>query len=182
MPLFNLPVFLAELENTVINNCLPIAEKIVVLGDTNVNFLDVASDSVKLYCDALDVLGLHQMVDLSTRLMSITQSLIDHIIVSGNSDVSDVNVISVDISDHNLVFCRITVETISTAPFLKTYRNFRQFDKHLFQDDLQNSHLDRIYYTRNIDMKVKILNDTITHLFDIHAPVVTKLISKPPSP
>lgn len=80
------------------------------------DLFDLASDSVKLYYETLDVLDLSHLVDVLDRLVFSTQSRTDHIKVFDKSSVSGV---SVNISDHDLVFFMLQLKRLRLLLFLK---------------------------------------------------------------
>lgn len=173
--------FLDKLEDLV-HICMAITDNICFLGDTNIDLLKPDNLSTVSYNNLLDTFELTQMVSFPTRITNTSSTLIDHIITSKSKLISNVNVISADISDHELIECSICIKNRKVAQFFHSYRDFRNFNEEYFLADLYQANLENIFYITNIDEKVDILSSTILNIFDKHAPIRTARISKPPAP
>lgn len=180
-PTADLNYFLDNLENTVAT-CLSITDNIYLLGDTNVDLLKYDSPMAATFNNFMDILGLTQLVSAPTRITQSTSTLIDHIVTSKPLLVSDVDILNVDLTDHELIQCCISAETNHSPQFIYKYRDYSNFDDELFLSDLQISDLDAMFALVNIDDKIELLTNTITALIDQHAPIRTARISKLKAP
>ena len=68
--------------------------------------------------------GLKQLIQSPTRVTCSTSTLIDHILTSAPSRVSQKGVINVGVSDYQLIFCTRKISKIKTGGGDK-YLNFR---------------------------------------------------------
>ena len=149
----NVNVFIDELETTV-SNLLQLSDSFLILGDTNIDLLRPNLPAPVAYNNFLDVLGLSQVVLSPTRVTGVSFTLIDHIIVSCKSLVNSVNVINVDLSDHELICCGVLIKKPKPRQTFHTYRNFATFNNEQFLADLMASNLERIFYIPDVDKKI----------------------------
>ena len=70
--------------------------------------------------------GLKQLIKSPNRITCSTSTLIDHILASFLSRVSQKGVIDVGISDHQLIFCTRKISRLKTGGIHK-YLNFHSF-------------------------------------------------------
>ena len=114
-------------------------KEIYILGDFNVNMYHsnrcivrddntisskFLSHNVKNYHQFCTMHGLKQLIQSPTRVTCSTSTLIDHILTSAPSRVSQKGVINVGVSDHQLIFCTKNISRIKTGGAHK-YLNFR---------------------------------------------------------
>ena len=114
-------------------------KEIYILGDFNVNMYHnnryivpddntisskFLSHDVKNYHQFYTMHGLKQLIQSPTRLTCSTLTLIDYILTSAPSRVSQKGVINVGVSDHQLIFCTRKISRIKTGGTHK-YLNFR---------------------------------------------------------
>ncbi|CAH0563160.1 unnamed protein product [Brassicogethes aeneus] len=113
-----------------------------------------------------------------SRITEKTETLIDLILVSDISLVRSFGNLSIEVSDHDLVYCTTNC-TSNTVPFKKTFRNFSKINFPNFTKDLEQLPLHNILYLDNVDDKVDFLNHHLINLFNFHAPYKTIEINKP---
>ena len=114
-------------------------KEIYILGDFNVNMYHnnrcivrddntisskFLSHDVKNYRQFCTMHGLKQLIQSLTRVTCSTSTLIDPILTSAPSRVSQKGVINVGVSDHQLIFCTRKISRIKTGGAHK-YLNFR---------------------------------------------------------
>ena len=73
--------------------------------------------------------GLKQLIQSPTRVTCRTSTLIDHILTSAPSRVSQKGVINVGVSDHQLIFCTRKISRIKTGGAHK-YLNFNSLNNY----------------------------------------------------
>nr|CAI5836700.1 unnamed protein product [Callosobruchus analis] len=125
----------------------------------------------------LDTYGLKQIVNDPTR----KKSLLDIIVIS-NTDLVNSEVIHLDmhgITDHQLVLCNLLINLKKPPIKMKTYRDFKLFYFEEFERDLKQLEWADLYNANNIEDKVQLFTNKLMQLFDNHAPLVTRRISKP---
>ena len=114
-------------------------KEIYILGDFNINMYHnnryivrddntisskFLSHDIKNYHQFCTMHGLKQLIQSPTRVTCSTSTLIDHILTSAPSRVSQKGVINVGVSDHQLIFCTRKISKIKTGGDHK-YLNFR---------------------------------------------------------
>ena len=105
-------------------------KEIYVLGDFNINMYHnnryivrddntisskFLSHDIKNYHQFCTMHGLKQLIQSPTRVTCSTSTLIDHILTSAPSRVSQKGVINVGVSDHQLIFCTRKISKIKTS-------------------------------------------------------------------
>ncbi|KAK9709498.1 hypothetical protein QE152_g26583 [Popillia japonica] len=142
----------------------------VCCGDFNIDLLDFESYKCKLFNNFLKDLGLLQIIRDATRVTRTSRTLVDLILTSEDSSACAAGVQSVGISDHELIHCTLSCpERSRNLSF--TFRDFKNMPLDDFYADLCSSPLHQIFYTRNIDEKIEILNEILLGLLDVYAPV-----------
>jgi hypothetical protein len=86
------------------------------------------------------------------------------------------------LSKHDLIFCVYSLTTPKSSPKFITYRNLNAINVNclLFDAYLMPWHL--ITSENDVDVMVNLFNNFITILYDKHAPLVTKRVTKKPAP
>lgn len=161
-------VFVDELESSVANFVVG-ADYVICLGDFNTDLLAGDSPASRYLSDTVESLGMIQLINEPTRIARDSATLLDLIIVTENLSILNSGVISVDIADHELIFCEFNAPSLLPV---KTYtaRNYKLFDGELFRLHLESSPFPYILRIQNVNDKVCFLNAIITNLFDVHAP------------
>lgn len=168
-PAYSVWDFLDQLESS-ISTCLPMGGNFVCCGDFNIDLLDFESYKCKLFNNFLKDLGLLQIIRDATRVTRTSRTLVDLILTSEDSSACAAGVQSVGISDHELIHCTLSCpERSRNLSF--TFRDFKNMPLDDFYADLCSSPLHQIFYTRNIDEKIEILNEILLGLLDVYAPV-----------
>lgn len=170
-------LFVDQLEESVIL-CTLQGEKIICLGDINIDFLDIKSASTRYTLDMMHATGLSQIINEPTHITATSQTLIDVIFCNNNSFTYSPKVGGLDLSDHELISCKLHCPKCHSEPFYYTYRSFKNFNMEAFTTDLQNLSLVEICYLKDIDQKVQVFNDKLLRLFDTHLPLKTSRITK----
>ena len=95
-----------------------------VVRDDNTISLKFLSHDVKNYHQFCSMHPLKRLIQSPTRVTCSTSTLIDHILTSAPSRVSQKGVINVGVSDHQLIFCTRKISKFKTGGDHK-YLNFR---------------------------------------------------------
>ena len=77
----------------------------ISVGDMNTNVSGCAHPYGKILEDLCHCFGLEQLVKQSTRISKTCESIIDLILVSDKTKISQSGTITYGISDHNIIFC-----------------------------------------------------------------------------
>ena len=113
--------------------------EIFLMGDFNLNYLDVNSINVNSLKSNMEVLGLSQVIDQPTRYSALNPpTLIDHL-YTNSTTISNSGTFSLNISDHELIFitrkkCKIRKEKATFKG-----RSYRNYDKAQFQAKLRDN-------------------------------------------
>lgn len=161
------------------SNFLPLHDRLICLGDFNVDLLKPDSLSSISLIEALDAVGFKQIITEPTRITSTTASLIDLIIVWDLTIIGEVGVRNTHISDHELVYCNVETLPPNNQPKSIIYRDFKNVEYSIFELHVNGLHLDDIVYIPDINVKVEVLTTRLIELFNIHAPVVTACTRTP---
>lgn len=180
-PDFSYNDFIVKLEQN-LTYLLPHYDEIFCLGDLNIDMLSTSQASIKLNT-LFDTYNLVQIVDSPTRFTLTSATLIDLIITTNNNIVENVNVLSLNqMSDHELIYCKLNITHKKLNPIYKTIRDFKYFKEDQFYADLMSIPFENIYDINDIDAKVHFLNENILYLFNMHAPIKTIKITKKYAP
>ena len=95
-----------------------------IVRDDNIISSKFLSHDVKNYHQFCMMHGLKQIIQSLSRVTCSTSTLIDHVLTSVPSRVSQKGVISVGVSDHQLIFCTRKLSRVKTGGVHK-YLNFR---------------------------------------------------------
>lgn len=173
--------FISEFEEA-LSLITPLFNNIICTGDFNFNLYNFNSTNIRNFYSVLDEFDLTQIINSPTRITNITATLIDLIIVRKEDTVLEKGVVDNELSDHGLIYCTIKTNDENSAPRIITYRNFKNFDINLFEQDLFNIPFFVIFDLHHVDNKLEYLNNALQSLFDKHAPTVTSKLTKPHAP
>lgn len=173
-------ILIADLEDC-LAAVFPKSDKIIVLGDININLINKTSTECKTFNGLLEQFNLKQIVNEPTRITDTTQSLIDVICINKDITVNNCDIVDLDISDHFLVTCELNIEISKAPPKFIKIRKLSDIDLNSFALDAIKMRWHDIYLLDNINEKISHLNSKILALIDFYAPEKNILISKPKS-
>ncbi|KAI4471964.1 endonuclease-reverse transcriptase [Holotrichia oblita] len=152
----------------------------LVLGDMNIDFLDGNSQLTLKLKQCLNSLNMTQLIKEPTRVARSSATLLDLIVISDARIINESIVNPSEISDHDLVYCRIKLSFNNTLKFI-TYRDYSAFDYDAFLLDLQRIPF-HFMFNMSVDSKIIFFKQQILSLFDHHAPIRKVRITKSPVP
>nr|CAI5840082.1 unnamed protein product [Callosobruchus analis] len=149
------------------------------MGDVNINMLNLNRSSSHLQ-DIFETYNLCQIVSEPTR----KNNLLDILAISkAELVISSVSHIDMhELSDHQMIYCDLKIKCSKPSPKFVTYRNYKCFNSCAFTEDLEGIDWRDLYLNDDIDKKLEIFNTKVLNLFDVHAPIVTRRVSKPKAP
>lgn len=156
-------------------------ETVVCLGDLNVNLLN-DNNTTTMFQSLLEGMGLKQIISQPTRITANSFSLIDVIIISDDLNIKSNEVRDLGTSDHNFVGCIINTLVQKNKSCSRSFRDFSKFNAKDFEADMLVLDWDNIVKTTDVNKKIEIFNNYLMALYDIHAPLKTKIYTKPPAP
>jgi len=178
----DIPSFISEFENS-LSSVVTLGNEIFCLGDFNINAFNLFGPAYSSFTTCLESFSLRQLITDPTRVTPYSSTLIDFVIAYMDTNVLESGVRDVHgLADHSVVYCIVDLEPESSAPVIRTYRDYTNFSMHYFQQDLISMPWNEIIYLQNIDDKVTFFNQIMTDLFDRHAPFITRSFHKPFEP
>ncbi|KAK9679747.1 Endonuclease-reverse transcriptase [Popillia japonica] len=165
-------LFIESFEN-LLSDIIVDTDEIVILGDFNINLLDLHNKHCSLFHNMCDTLGIKQIINDPTRESASSSSLIDLILLFSRLDVHACGVKhELTISDHFLTYVQLKLSLPVHRPHYHTFRDFYNFDSDSFAVDLQSLPWHYIYFAHDINEKL-FFNAFLMELFDTHAPFKT---------
>ena len=141
-----------EVLNENMNKIDSISNEIYILGDFNINFslndsyifskkgiLNNKSfpSDVKSSYEYCTYFSLHQLIKVPTRITCNSATIIDHILASYQERVTQQGIISVGLSDHQLIFCPRKISRIKSGTHKHNkFRSFKNYSADLFKETL----------------------------------------------
>lgn len=160
-PTINVNSAIQTLESSV-TYLLPQVDELICVGDLNINQYNINGTDMKKFSSMLDACGLLQVVQEPTRVTSISETLIDIVLTTESTLVSDINVVDVEtISDHRLIICNLSLVVEKQKQFFYTYREFRCFNYKNFLLNLSQVPWELIYNLDNVDDMANFLSNNI---------------------
>ncbi|KAJ8732388.1 hypothetical protein PYW07_014987 [Mythimna separata] len=178
-PWFQLSSFLDGITDSI--SAMAPYDHLVVLGDFNVNLLDVSSGKTKEFMDFLNYSSLSQVVPSPTHFVGDSSTLIDVICTDIGVRHVQVNHIS-ELGHHSFIVCDTVVKKVKGRPRLVTYRPLRDILENYFLADLESFPWMDISSLPDVDSMVDFFNYLLNQLFDLHAPIKSKIVRDRPKP
>ena len=172
----NIPDFISSVANAV--SRINTNDKKFIAGDFNFNLFDIGTDhNVSAFMDSMLSLGLINTINNATREIGQSISLLDNIFIS-NSVPYMSGTFYWDISDHYPIFT-IVKGIFSRDPGKETikYRLINDTTLDKFAEALWNHDFINLDNIDNIDESLETLDETIMHYFNIHCPIISKIIT-----
>ena len=136
-------------------------------GDFNINLANFEFD--KIVQQFLDLMGSYSLTPLNnipTRISKTTASVIDNIFTNANN-VLMTKVIVMDISDHYMLYTKITEKTINTAPEEDNLVwNFNRQNIILFQNKIKQTDFSYINSMEQVKLAYSNLSNKIVNTFE----------------
>nr|CAI5868890.1 unnamed protein product [Callosobruchus analis] len=127
--------FLSVFEDT-LGTVSILSDVIICAGDLNINLYDINSANTSNLNCIFDTFHLLQVINAPTRITSNTATLIDLLMTSNDLTILDSGTINTELSDHQLIYCSLKQQGITTPPKTITVRDYKNFDMDRFQYDL----------------------------------------------
>ena len=82
--------------------------------------------------------NLTQLINQPTRITQYSKTLLDIIITNYPHNIRECGVLSLSLSDHDMVFCIRKLNWMKAAPETKIFRNYAKYDPAKFCEDLRS--------------------------------------------
>ena len=139
------------------------------MGGININTLTKTSIS-KEYLNLIQSEGFSQLIFEATRITENSQSCIDHIFTNISTSCSSGS-LAVEIADHLPVFIILYDPKFSPFPDYFEFRDFRDFEKENFKNDLRRENWDSIYKCNEVNESYSRFLHIFNKVSNIHAPL-----------
>lgn len=153
-------------------------DNIVILGDFNINLLDVTDvSSIKLN-NFLFYSQLKQIINVPTHFYNDnTETLIDVVIT--NARTREVTVkLTKELSKHAFIGVVLDLRTEKRKPLCMMSRNLVRINMDDFNNHLVSIPWENVLKLYSVDDMVKLFNHHIIQLFDTHAPIKKNLVKQ----
>ena len=155
-------------------------EHTLLLGDFNVNFLDLNALDTKFLLDSfIEPFSLKQIVEKPTRITEKSKTLIDLMLVNKPNNVLFSGVCDAPgVSDHCLTYLAYSLKKEKFKPYNITKRDFNNFDKIKFEEEVEFLPWENVLAVNDVNSKVVVLENLINSVLDNFAPYKTFTITK----
>jgi len=166
-------------------------KSVICLGDMNVDLLSNSSCESNYLRRLLKDSNARQLIAEPTRVTAYSATLLDHIIVDRSVEVERTGVLDAPafrdqgdkpITDHRLVYCNVICEREKAGPQLITYRDFSKFDLNEVDQKFKEVDWDSVIMVKGVNNIEKFITSNIRKIYDEHAPIVCKKVTKKKAP
>ena len=148
--------------------------ELIVLGDLNYNMLcPKESKPIKKLCYQN---SLHQLIESPTRKTETSCTLLDIILTNSPQNVRENGVLSLGISDHNLIYVTRKLYIPKLPPRTIKYRSFKRFDENVFILALEEVDWSPVLLEGNPNTAWEIWKQKFLDICDKFAPVVLRIV------
>ena len=157
----------------------PLTDAIFVLGDLNCDFLSPSKPETRYLQSIIESYGFTQIIDQPTRITENTRTLLD-IIITNDLDLIHSHGAQPPIgnSDHCLTYVNLNHLKPNNNGKQIRFRDFSNFNILDFHEDAAKCKWSDITQYDDIDKKVEVLSNIITEVFNKHAPIKQKKVTK----
>jgi hypothetical protein len=169
---------LTDLEDVLLQ-LMPNYCHVLIMGDFNTDLTKPDKCECKQLTTMFESCGLSILPLQPTHHTADSATLLDLIIVSDKSDITKYGQLPVPaISRHDLIYCVVSVKVPKPKVKYITYRDFKNMDEIAFLTDINQVPWHNIFDLTSVDDMVNMFNTFVSNLYNQHAPIVTKRITK----
>ena len=172
-PWLDLSLFLDAITDTI--SSLGKCDHCILLGDFNVNLLNINERKSKIIYEFLSCLSLTQLVSSPTHFTNTSETLIDLVCTDLKAQYTTVEAFR-SINGHSLIISEFYIKREKPKPIVVYSRPLNNICREQFQMDLLQLNLDNIGSLGNVNDMVDAFSQNIVSLFDVHAPFKTCII------
>lgn len=149
-------------------------------SDSNIDLLKYDNDTSR-YSDILSTNSFFQVISKATRIYGGSKTLIDHVFTSDScQNITNSGIIIEGVSDHFHPY--ITIDINSKTPrqkhSIREYRNFSEFNKDKFKEDLQKLTWDNVLQIEDPNLAATNFFDSFKKLFNDNFPILKERVNK----
>lgn len=153
------------------------ADRVILLGDFNINMLNPCDNKTKLLNNFLLCFKLLQIVTEPTHFTDHSETLID--VVCTDARVRNISVAHIpELGHHAIISIEFYFKLEKPSPHWVTYRPLKDILLELFSKDLNRMDWEYIESLEDVNSMVATFNEYILNLFDLHAPLKKVLIKE----
>lgn len=124
----------------------------ILIGDWNTNMLKKDSSIYKAFSVFCNLFSLHQLISQCTRVSPTSQSIIDLVLTSDKSNISNSGAIDYGISDHAIIYCtRKTRRPVINCHHTVKIRSMRNYNNESLLHELGKLDLSRVLKMTSAD-------------------------------
>ena len=162
--------FITALENH-LENISQLGASSYIFLDSNLNLFKLNdSDGANKYFNTILSAGFKQVIKKATRILGITYSLIDHVLVNANLENFESGTLLSDISDHFITFISPDTAKFTQPPKNDVRRNFSETNLNNFKTILQGCNWANVLACNDVDACFEIFWTEFKSLFDLCFP------------
>lgn len=178
-PWLNAEVFLSALSDSLASFCN--YDHIIICGDFNIDLLDRNDSKAEHLEHFLECHNLKNHISLPTHFTNHSATLIDLICTDANVLRSEIDHVP-ELGGHAMVFVELNLKIPIPAPRTVFFRSLKKIDLKQFNWDLLSVDWECILVQDSIEDKVRLFNNFLIELFDVHAPVRKHVFKESPKP
>ena len=155
-------------------------EHTILVGDFNVNMLDLNAYSTKLLIDSfMDPFSLTQLIDKPTRVTDTSKTLIDLIFVNKPQNALFSSCCDAPgVSDHFFTYVAYSLKKEKFKPYQVTKRDFKNINWGGFYNSIELAPWENIFSAENVNDKVSVFETYMNDILDKYAPYKTFTVKK----
>lgn len=174
--------FLDEFEHVLLDLMVRYSH-VIIMGDFNSNLLGPATHDQTYLTTMFHSCGMTILPLQATHHTSTCDTWLDVMAISDSTHIVHHGQLSVPgLSKHDLVFCVYRLLPPKPHPQIIRYRYYKGIDFIKFHEDALRVPWDEIISGNDIDRIIIEFNRAIITLFDKHAPITTKRVTRKPAP
>ncbi|KAL0832519.1 hypothetical protein ABMA28_000732 [Loxostege sticticalis] len=157
------------------------ADGLILLGDFNINLLEVGSRRYREFMQCIQSLNLVQLITEPTHFTDHSSTLIDVICTDMRALQVQVRY-SPDVGRHAMLLAEFKVKKAKARPQWVTYRAFKDIMLEQLNRDLAAINWSYLDCSNNVNELVAAFTMCVIGLMNLHAPIKTRKFKHPPHP
>ncbi|KAL0869748.1 hypothetical protein ABMA27_005977 [Loxostege sticticalis] len=157
------------------------ADGLILLGDFNINLLEVGSRRYREFMQCIQSLNLVQLITEPTHFTDHSSTLIDVICTDMRALQVQVRY-SPDVGRHAMLLAEFKVKKAKARPQWVTYRAFKDIMLEQLNRDLAAINWSYLDCSNNVNERVAAFTMCVIGLMNLHAPIKTRKFKHPPHP
>ena len=170
-----------DLSDTLVQ-ALSLNKPIFILGDLNCNMLNVNDPACQALTSFCSSFNLSQLVTQPTRITETSETLIDVLLATNRNLVMEPKVVSLSISDHELICATLKLKKERAKPVYITTRSFKHYEHKEFLGDMSTVPWSVVDCFDEVEDRLGAFNLLFNEALDRHAPIRKIKVRNRPNP